>query len=292
LTLSWAGAAAQSVPPGQSPDQLIKDVVYNELVDHRQHGFFEYLDVKRTGQLVVVKAEVETPSGRLNRLLATDGKPLSPQQQAQESNRLETLLHDTSQQQKLYRDYQGDEDRIARIVGLLPNGFLYRYDGIEGENVRLKYEPNPDFKPPTYEARVFHGMAGTVWINAREKRLVRLQGELISNVDFGFGLLGRLDKGGVFNMERVEVASNNWKTRVLAVHIAGHVILLKSIGKDQDEVRSQFRQVPSGLSLRQAEAMLDESPSPELLRAAQVESANNPALSTNRSPTPAAFSLK
>jgi hypothetical protein len=283
-------AAAQAVPSAQSPQQLIKDVVYNELVDHRQHGFFEYLDAKRTGQQVVLKAEVETRSGRVNRLLAVGGKPLSPDEQAAEANRLQNLLRDSDQRQKLYRDYLGDEDRIARIVGLLPDGFLYRYDGVEGESIRLKYEPNPEFKPPTYEAKVFHGMAGTLWINAREKRLVRLQGELVSNVDFGYGLLGRLDKGGTFDLERVEVANRNWKTSVLAVHITGHVVLLKSIGKDQDEVRSQFRQVPSDLSLEQAEAMLVESPSPELLRAAQVETASNPI--ANRNPTPATFSMK
>jgi len=292
LFASSVAAAAQAAPSVPSPQQLIKDVVYNELVDHRQHGFFEYLDFKRTGQQLVVKAEVETRSGRVNRLLATDGRPLSPEERAAESNRLEALLHDTAQQQKLYRDYLGDEDRIARIVALLPDGFLYKYDGVEGENIRLKYEPNPNFKPPTYEARVFHGMAGTVWINAREKRLARLQGELVANVDFGYGLLGRLDKGGTFNMERVEVANHSWKTRVLAVHIAGHVILLKSIGKDQDEVRSQFRQVPSDLSLEQAEAMLVDSPSPELLRSALIETANSPARMANLNSNPAAFAMK
>jgi len=292
FSLSAAAAAAQAPPPAQSPRQLIKDVVYNELADHRRHGFFEYLDVKRAGQELVVKAEVETPSGRVNRLLATGGRPLSAEERAAESNRLETLLRDNAQRQKLYRDYQGDEERIARIVALLPDGFLYKYDGVDGENIRLKYEPNPAFKPPTYEARVFHGMAGTVWINARQKRLARLQGQLVSNVDFGYGLLGRLDKGGTFDLERVEAANRNWKTRVLAVHISGHVILLKSIGKDQDEVRSQFRQVPSDLSLEQAEAMLVQSPSPELLRAAQVETASNLGPGANPAAATAALVMK
>jgi hypothetical protein len=259
ILLAATASAAHATEPAQTPQQLIKDVVYNELVDHRQHGFFEYVDAKRLGQQTIVKAEVETRTGRISRMLSTDGKPLTADEEAEESRRLETLLRDPSQQQKLLRDYQGDEDRIARIVALLPNGFLYKYDGIEGDDIRLRYEPNPDFKPPTYEARVFHGMAGTIWVNAREKRLSRLEGRLVSNVDFGYGLLGRLDKGGTFNMERVKVAGGGWKTSVLDVHITGHVILLKSIGKDQEEVRSQFRQVPSDISLEQAETMLNQS---------------------------------
>jgi hypothetical protein len=196
LASALALRSANAQRPAESAQQLIKDVVYNELADHQHHTFFEYLDTKRTGQETIVKAEMETSAGRIHRLLAEDGKPLGPEQQEEESRRLDTLLHDSSQQQKLLRDYRGDEDRIARAVGLMPEGFLYQYDGVEGDDIRLKYQPNPAFKPPTYEARVFHGMAGTVWINAREKRLSRLEGQLVANVDFGYGLLGRLYKGG------------------------------------------------------------------------------------------------
>ncbi len=271
VALTFAISSARADGQTESPHQLIKDVVFNELADHQHHGYFEYLDIKRIGQETIVKAEVETGTGRIHRVLAEDGKPLSAEQQAEESKRLEALLHDSSQQQKLLRDYQGDEDRIARIVGLLPDGFVYQYDGVEGDDIRLKYEPNPDFKPPTYEARVFHGMAGTVWIDAREKRLRRIEGQLVSNVDFGYGLLGRLDKGGTFNMERVEVVPGNWKTQVLDVHISGHVVLLKSIGEDQTERRSDFQQVPRNLTLEEAEAMLAQSVSSSEARNARPD---------------------
>jgi hypothetical protein len=265
LAISSADADGQA----ESPQELVKDVVFNELTDHQHHGYFEYLDVKKIGLETIVKAEVETSTGRLHRVLAEDGRPLGAEQQAEESRRLEALLHDSSQQQKLLRDYQGDENRIARIIGLLPDGFVYQYDGVEGDDIRLRYEPNPDFKPPSYEARVFHGMAGTVWINAREKRLRRLEGQLVSNVDFGYGLLGRLDKGGTFSMERVEVVPGIWKTRVLDVHITGRVILLKSIGKEQVERRSDFQQVPGNLTLADAEAMLAQTASPSDVRDAR-----------------------
>lgn len=270
LACPWAHADGQA----ESPQQLIKDVVCNELSDHQHHGYFEYLDVKRAGQETILKAEVETSTGRIHRTLSENGKPLTAEQQEEELRRLEALLHDSNQQQKLLRDYQGDEDRIARIVSLMPEGFLYQFDGVEGDDIRLTYRPNPDFKPPTYEARVFHGMAGTVWINAREKRLSRLRGELVSNVDFGYGLLGRLDKGGSFEMERIEVVPGSWKTMVLDVHITGHVILLKSIGKDQTERRSDFHQVPPNLTLRKAETMLAQPASMVEARVAQANGAS------------------
>jgi hypothetical protein len=282
-----ATPVAEGQGTAESAQQLIKDVVYNELTDHRHHGYFEYLDRKQSGQQVQLKAEVETSTGRIHRLLAEDGQPLSAERQREEARRLDALLHDRSQQQKLLHDYQGDEDRIARIVGLLPEGFVYRFDGVDGDDIRLKYQPNPEFKPPTYEARVFHGMAGTLWVNAREKRLSRLRGKLVANVDFGYGLLGRLDQGGTFDLERTEVAPGCWKTRVLDVHITGHVILLKSIGKEQTEVRSEFRRMPPDLSLEAAAAVLAEASANGEARKAQLEM-------SDRSPRalPAAMALK
>jgi hypothetical protein len=286
LTVAALSAFADGLP--ESPRQLIKDVVYNELANHQHHAYFEHLDVQRTGQETLLKAEVETRTGRIHRTLAKDGKPLSAEQQEQETRRLGALLNDSSQQQRLLRDYQGDEDRIARIVSLMPEGFLYQFDGVEGDDIRLTYRPNPDFKPPTYEARVFHGMSGTVWINAREKRLSRLEGQLVSNVDLGYGLLGRLDKGGTFDLERVEVVPGNWKTRVLDVHISGHVILLKSIGKDQTERRSEFHQVPSDLTLAKAESMLADS----AVMSAHGESGNLSRAKNSVANLPVAMALK
>jgi hypothetical protein len=292
LAVPAANANGPEGSPQQLAQQLIKDVVFNELADHRHHGYFEYLDAKRSGQETTLNVEVETGSGRIHRMLADDGKPLSSEQADQESRRLEALIHDSSQQRRLLRDYQGDEDRIARIVGLMPEGFLYQFDGVEGGDIRLKYGPNPDFKPPTYEARVFHCMAGTVWINAREKRLSRLQGQLVCNVDLGYGILGRLDKGGSFDMERVEVAPGNWKTRVLDVHITGHVILLKSIAMDQTERRSNFRQVPANTTLAEAGIMLEESVAATEIRSAGLEGGASNALRNDVRRASAAMALK
>ncbi len=296
VALALAVPAANADGPDESPQQLaqqlIKDVVFNELADHRHHGYFEYLDAKRTGQETTLNVEVETGTGRIHRMLTDDGKPLSSEQAEQESRRLKALLNDFSEQQKLLRDYRGDEDRIARIVGLMPEGFLYQFDGVEGADIRLKYQPNPDFKPPTDEARVFHGMAGTVWINAREKRLSRLQGQLVCSVEFGYGILGKLDKGGSFDMERVEVAPGNWKTRVLDVHLTGHVILLKSIAKDQAERRSNFRQVPANTTLAEAEIMLEESVPSTEIRSASLEKGTSNAIRNNLRAVPAAMALK
>jgi hypothetical protein len=69
--------------------------------------------------------------------------------------------------------------------------------------------------------------------------------------------LGRVEKGGTFQIERKQVAANRWKTSVLDVHISGRVVLFKAISKDQREVRSDFRPVPSDLTVPGAITLLN-----------------------------------
>ena len=49
-------------------------------------------------------------------------------------------------------------------------------------------------------------MAGTILIDPDQKRLARLNGHLVENVDFGFGILGHIAKGGTFEIERTHVS--------------------------------------------------------------------------------------
>jgi hypothetical protein len=74
--------------------------------------------------------------------------------------------------------------------------------------------------------------------------------------------LGRVEKGGTFQIEREQVAENRWKTSLLEVHISGRVVLFKAISKDQREVRSNFQPVSSDLSVPGAVALLNAMTSP------------------------------
>jgi hypothetical protein len=250
-------AAAQSL--SESPLALVKDVVYNEQLDNRRHGYFEYRVERTIGPQTLVAEEVETRIGRIDRVLTTDGTPLTTERQADEDRRLERLVSDPRQQMKLKRDYDSDEQRIGSMMAMMPDAFFYDYDGVEGENIRLKFRPNPTFRAPSYDTRVFAGLVGTIWINAREKRLARLRGELIEDVQFGYGWLGHVDKGGTFEMVRTQVTPQEWKACLLDVHISGHMMMLKSIGKDQREVHSEFRPVDGKLSLSGARDLLERA---------------------------------
>jgi len=89
---------------------------------------------------------------------------------------------------------------------------------------------------------------------------VRLNGLLVENVDFGFGILGRIAKGGTFEIERIQVSSSHWKTNLVDIHVNGRMLLFKTISKQQHETRSDFKPVSKDLDLRQGEQLLQSHP--------------------------------
>ena len=97
--------------------------------------------------------------------------------------------------------------------------------------------------------------AGTILIDSTQTRLAKVSGQLINQVNFGYGLLGRVDNG-TLELERIEVGPQQWKTAFINIHFSGRAVLFKTINKDQYERRSDFRTVSSDLSLSDARDLL------------------------------------
>ena len=251
-TAALAQDQSSVVPAGE----LINAVIANELRDRVQQRKWMYMIEKREGNQSLTEEQVETKNGPLYRVLALDGIPLTPDQRQQDNVRIARLLHDTSQQSKLKQQYDDDEQKLETLMRVMPKAFLYDYDGVDGNFVRLKFRPDPSYKPPNYEARVVHSLAGTVLIDSQQQRLAKLSGQLIDRVEFGYGLLGHIDTGGTIEIGRVQVGPLQWKTALLNIQLSGRMILFKTISKQQYETRSNFRAVPGDLSLSEANELL------------------------------------
>jgi hypothetical protein len=250
-----AGARDQSLPSPAAG--LINEVVANELTDRAQQRKWMYLIDKREGKQTFTEEQVDTKDGPLYRVLAIDGTPLTPDQRQQDNARMNRLLHDPSEQLKSKQGHDEDEQKLEKLMRLMPEAFLYEYDGVEGNLVRLKFRPNSNYNPPTYEARVVHSLAGTILIDSQQKRLAKLSGELINRVEFGYGLLGHIDNGGRIEIGRVQVGPAQWKTAVINIQLSGRLVLFKTISKQEYETRSDFRAVSGDLSLLEARQLLD-----------------------------------
>jgi hypothetical protein len=249
---------ALQIQPPMPPSQLVREVVYNELHDHERHGYWRYWIERHSQKETRLEEQVETSDGPITRLDLRNGRPLDTVDRLAEENRINYLLRSPSEQARHRQEYADDEKRIGRIVALLPDAFLYEYAGEENGCYRLRFRPNPNYPARSIEARIFHSMNGELWVSASNKRLARLDGNLVENVDFGYGILGRLHKGGWFRLQRTQVSTTDWKTERLEVHMSGRAMLFKTIARETSQVRGGFISVPPGLTLAQGISLLNQ----------------------------------
>jgi len=236
----------------------VREVVYNELHDHERHGWWRYWIEKHAARETRVEEQVETEDGPVTRTVLLNGHPLDARGQEQEAEKLHALMNSPSELANHKQAYLDDEKRIGRIVALLPEAFLYEDEGEDHGLRHLKFRPNPNYPPHSIEARIFHAMSGDLWVDARMKRMARLNGHLEENVDFGYGILGRLYKGGWFELKRVQVNGTDWKTERLEVHMNGRAMLFKTIARETSEVRGGFVAVPASMNIAQGLHVLEE----------------------------------
>jgi hypothetical protein len=248
--------------PLESPHELVKDVVYNELQERRQTSLWQYRVDKRVANQTLVEQEVETVAGPVYRVFSRQGKALDAAAQKKETDRLDNLVHNTGEQARMKQDYEAEEKRVERLIGAMPDAFLYSYEGEVEGNLRLAFKPNPAYNPQTYEARVYHALAGEIWIQPQLKRLVKIDGHIESEIDFGYGFFGKIEKGGTFQIRREPVGGYRWKTSLLDVDVSGRIVFLKTISKNEHEVRSHFEPVAPSISVAQAVTLLNAMPMP------------------------------
>jgi hypothetical protein len=262
LLLLCPASTLQAQTPAESPHDLVKDVVYNELQERRQVSLWQYRVDKRVGNQTTIEEEVETVSGPVYRVLARQGKPLDAPAQKKETDRLNNLLRSPAEQARMKQDHQVEEQRLERLMTAMPDAFLYTYDGMTDGSLHLSFKPNPAYNPPTYETRVYHALSGEIWIQPEKKRLVKIDAHIVNEIEFGYGFFGRIEKGGTFQIMRAQVAADRWKTTVLNVHISGRVVFFKSINRDQDVTRAAFKPLPANTSVQDAVTLLNAPPTP------------------------------
>ncbi|HLW43815.1 MAG TPA: hypothetical protein VKS00_04955 [Candidatus Acidoferrales bacterium] len=202
---------------------------------------------------------IETKNGEVDRLLAVNGKPLSAEQQRAENERILKISADSEEQKKRAKTQNEDGDKETQLLKMLPDALQYRYAGKKGDIIRLTFKPNPNFRASTHEAEVFHHMAGVMLVNSRNKRLAELSGRLITEVKFGGGILGHLDKGGTFEVKQGEVSRGHWDLTLLDTELTGKELFFKTISVREKMIESNYTRVPSNITVEQAAQMLTKN---------------------------------
>ncbi len=261
LAASCLACAAQDNPPDAS---LVRRALAAELhnVPTGQHPMRFRLR-KSSPRLTTTKEIVETRDGAVARLVAVNDRALSAADEQKEQDRLNALVADPGRQRSRKQSQDADMNRVFKVLRVLPDAFLYTPAGSfpspSGRVEKFAFRPNPRFDPPDLETQVLTAMTGEIWIDPAAGRVTHLEGHLTRDIDFGWGLLGRLYKGGWITIDQADVGNRQWRIVRFQMAMNGRV-LFRTRSFNTVEEQSRFAPIPSGLGYAQAIEMLRSRP--------------------------------
>lgn len=254
-----AGSEAQSPPLPQDANQYVREVLKHEMTaDATDHSHWRYHIHREDEKGTQDRDVIDTKDGQLARTLLINGKPLTPDQRASDEARMKKLVEDAAERARREKRSKDDEDKLMQMFKAIPDAFIFKYDGEENGQVRLTFFPNPHYVAPTHELQVFRSLSGKMWIDRAAGRLTRMDGTLFEDVTFGWGLLGRLNKGGTFSVIQRRVGDDHWEVTSLDVRMSGHAVIFKTINVRQLQRLTAFHRVSDDLSIAQAYQLLQK----------------------------------
>jgi hypothetical protein len=251
----FAGLSPLHAQSSKDTKEIVQTATQAELAaDKNDHTRWRYRDAKSDGT-DTVSIVVETDYGSVRRVIMKNGQPLTEAEARAEDERVQRFIHDPEKLAKQKRDGMQDGKNAEELLNMLPEAFTWKLVSEDAQRYTLHFDPNPSFSPPNMQGRVLGTMAGTLVVNKAQNRIETISGKLTQDVTIGWGLFGRLHEGGTFRVERREVAPGLWQIVETHVHIEGKALFFKTIGEQQDEVQTEFTQVPHGTTLEQAVEM-------------------------------------
>lgn len=256
-----AFAVLNQISLAQTPKDYVLQAVRTELAASRNdHTHWLYFEIDRQPGKTVKQWVAQARSLSLDRVVERNGQTLPENEQRQEMN---AFMSNAGAQTKQRKSGQHDDEQAAELLQMLPDAFIWTVEGEKGNDILLHFEPNLQFHPPDLEARVFAAMEGNMAIDREQHRIASLKGRLIHDVKIAYGLLGDLEAGGTFDVERRELRPHIWQITETHVHIQGHALIFKTISEEEDDVKMDFEQLADSTTLQQARSeLLHQNPDP------------------------------
>lgn len=177
---------------------------------------------------------------RISRLIAKNGKPLSPKEQEDEDEKVAKRVADLEKRiakQEEKEAKAGPPEEVSRRISIAEvlrasNLINPRRERFRGRDVIVfDFEPNPAFDTKNAKSilKFFGKTAGVVWVDTSDKQVARVEAFLMDSYKIGGGLLANLRRGASFTFEQERVNNELWLPSQTDVNLSVKVFLVKGI---------------------------------------------------------------
>ncbi len=185
------------------------------------------------------------------RLIAVNGKPLSPAEQAKENKKqqeasAERAAESPEQKHKRIEKFEKERRRDAEMMSQLTKAFTFTLVG-EGKLRNfpvwiLRATPCKDYNPPNMETQVLTGMRGQLWIDQKSFQWVKVVAEVVHPVSIG-GFLARVDPGTRFELENAPVGDGIWLASHFSMKSDAKVLHVFNHASQEDDTYFDYRKI-------------------------------------------------
>ena len=264
--VSALASAQQPVPPTSLPDaviahplppirELLLDVERNEKAaeatrkDYTYHVHLEEQDLGGKGNVkktTVTDSESITFDGvRIDRVVARNGKSLTAEESQKESERIDKeVARAKSRSEKHEARGQESDSRgdvilpASRILELGTFSNPRRVDLDGRPTIAADYAGDPSVKAHNPLEGIVRDLVGTVWIDEKDRVLVRGEGHFLNDFKIGGGLVLNIHKGLSFDFRTAKINGEVWLPASVDGQGSARILLL-------DHVNGRFRFVTS-----------------------------------------------
>ncbi len=226
----------RSVQADQRTLEKAKDYTYQETAVER--------DLDSSGKVTSTESktyDVLILYGRpFRKLIAKNGRPLSPRERAEQENKLQKEIENRKRQSdaetaKQERAAEKDRNGIRRVAAEIPNACNLTLAGEEQVGGRAAYvvvaEPRPGYKPADSRNRFLAKMRGKLWIDKQDYHWAKLEAEPVDTVSFGL-VLARISPGTKIQIEQLRVNDEIWAPSHIRIRLDARLALLKKFRKE------------------------------------------------------------
>ena len=200
------GSPARPIRPLPDPQPFLEAVRANLARSQEEQNRFAYkerrteLDLNPFGRLgtgetrVVAVTPSEDGKAVTRQLIERDGKPVtdSPpsRREVRKTERGKTVVDDVAETLDVKIDRRDSLNNRDAIV--------------------VTFKPKRDANPRTREGRLARAFAGEIWIDEQGREVIRVDATAIDDLSFGYGVLGRVNKGATVTLRRQPMEGNLW----------------------------------------------------------------------------------
>jgi hypothetical protein len=183
-----------------------------------------------------------------HRVLERNGKPLLPEDQRKEQEKLDRAVakgeHESSSARvRREADFEKEREKDREFLREIPDLFDFKLLGdekIDGHDVWvISATPKPEAKPKSGDAKPLLKIQANVWIDKAEYQWVRLEADTTATISFGL-FIARLAPGAHLEFEQMRVNDETWLPKRELVRGAARLGLVKKLAGEEETTWNNY----------------------------------------------------